>query len=215
MKRICFLLVSMLTVASAFAQTNELGAGAGTSSTSNLGLQSTVATGTLLGQVAVGSLDLGGSVSISSLHKVGTPGGHQFTYSTFARKWIQSKAFMTGTVSWARSDATLWIKNTTFLGAAGGLRWRNARSNHSRPDEDLAYLSYEQEVQTTAMYPNRTRIYSAGLRHDFHLAGRKFFRLNLAAGRARFIQLSEVWHGVIFTTRFSLVFKADDHSSSK
>ena len=176
----------------------------------NTGLQTAAGSASAGGQFALKPVDVGGSLSLSTLHKIGTPGGHQVTYGPLVRVWLHPKLFVTGTANWIHTDATVFTKDVTFIGGGGGFRLRTFRSNHLRSDDDIVFLSYEQEVKTDAPAPNRTRILSAGWRHDFHIYGPTFFRAGLAFGRVSFLQGGEVWHSVSIGSSLSLIFKRQE-----
>jgi len=208
--RTTFLLIMALAATSAMAQTTEFAVGGGVYASTNSGLQSAAGNASAGGQFAFRRVDVGGSVSLSSLHKIGTAGGHQLTYGPLVRVWLHPKFFVTGMADRLHTDATVYTKNVTFIGGGGGFRLRTFRSNHLRSDDDIVFLSYEQEVKTDSPAPNRTRILGAGWRHDFHISGPAFFRTGLAFSRVRFLQAGEVWHSVSIGSNVSLIFKRQE-----
>lgn len=205
-KKLLPVLVMLFLPTLAAAQSSELRLGGNIWRGSNHGFGSSVFSGIAGGQIAVRSWDFGGDASLSTLPKLGTPGGHQTTYSAFARQWFGPNFFVSGDAAWAHADATVWTKDVTFVGGTAGVRWRT-RTGRVRPDEDVVYVSYDHEIKTDAVAPNRTRVWTAGWRHDWQLNGVVAIRGGLAFSYTRFLQNGDWWTGKSFSVSTALVLK--------
>lgn len=198
MKRYAVLALAFAALPSSLlSQTREFSLGAGMYGSHNTGLGSVSVSGGAAGQVSPGLWDFGGGASYSTLPKLGTPGGHQTNEWVYARRWFGPNVFVSADTAWAQADATVWTKNVQFAGATAGVRVRE-HGNSVRPDETVISVSYDREIKTDAVAPNRSRAWTAGMRNDMHISGATYFRVDVSYSYIRFLQNGDWWTGHAF-----------------
>lgn len=182
-------LVAVLSLLSLpVAAQSEFSVGAAVQSSDRMGQEGTQAAFGVGARLALDLWDISFQVKRAGLDKVGTPGGHQVTYSANVRHWFGPVVFADLGGHRIISDATVWTKKTWWADGGAGLRLSYGGTAKRRPHRDEIGVKYGAEVATDAVAPNRTRGLSFLWAHDLPVAGDLFLRGTLTTGFRSYLQ---------------------------
>lgn len=187
------------------SQTREISFTGGGIGAHHMGYGDPIPYAAVAGQLSPGPFDFGGGLSYSSNPKIGTPGGYQRDLWGFGRVWFGDRFFVSGELTRAHADATVWTKNVTSAGVSGGVQLTAPGTVHNRM---VIAISHDREIATDAVSPNRSRSWTAFWQNDFHLKGPAHLRVDMSYSYVRFLQGGDWWTGHVSRIGVGIAFRA-------
>jgi hypothetical protein len=182
----------------------------GSSDSYYMGQAGPLATGIVSGRVAADLWDISGWAQLSDSRKIGTPGGYQVSFGGGARHWLGRHLFVAADASRSYTTVHVWTKTVWFAQGTAGACLRYPFRKGGRLHRDELGFTYQREIASDAVDPNRLRGWQFFWRHDVPLRGRWFLRAELNTAEYRFLQSGDWWRGERSNFLVGLVWRPKD-----
>lgn len=126
------------------------------------------------------------------------------------RHWFGPNLFLAVTAGQVHADAIVWTKDVVFAGGQAGFCLRYGETARHRPHRDEISVSYQQEVRTDAIAPNRTRGWVFAWQHDVHIHQSLFLRPSMTVGTWRYLQSDQWRNGTSASLGLAIVLRPQD-----